>query len=76
MLDKIKNILGKISADALEYKGDDMIEDGLIDSLQLMEFVSDIEDEFEIEIEPEDFIPENFKTISDVEKLIKKYMNV
>ena len=50
-----------------------MIEDGLIDSLQLMELVSEIESEFQIEIEPEDFIPENFKTINHIEKLIKIY---
>ena len=76
MLDKLKSILGKISEDALNYTGDDMIEDGLIDSLQLMELVSEIESEFQIEIEPEDFIPENFKTINHIEKLIKIYMNV
>jgi acyl carrier protein len=43
-----------------------LIENQVIDSLGMMKLVSLIEDEFAIEVEVEDLVPENFATVGQI----------
>ena len=51
----------------------DFIEDGLLDSFEIVELVSALEDAFEIEISGRDIIPENFVSVETIEDMIDKY---
>lgn len=49
----------------------DLLETGLIDSFEIMNIVMDIEDAFEIEIDPELIVAESFRTVTAIAELIK-----
>ncbi|HEX2051943.1 MAG TPA: acyl carrier protein [Actinomycetota bacterium] len=48
-----------------------LIEHRVVDSLGLMQLVSFLESEYAITIEDEDLVPENFKTIGAIAKLVE-----
>ena len=50
----------------------DLFEDGVIDSIGVLTLVRYLEDEFEIEIAPEDLVLENFVTISAIGLLVAR----
>ena len=50
---------------------DDLLGDGLVDSMGIMWLIAFIEEKFEINVPPEDVTIENFRTI----KLIDAYLN-
>lgn len=74
----IREILSKILADIdpelLEYSGDNMIEDGMLESIAIMEIVAEIEDRFSIYIEPEYIVPESFETLNTLEKFVEELL--
>ncbi len=47
-----------------------LLEDGEIDSLGAIELVNFLEESFDIEMEDEDFVPENLETISALSELV------
>ncbi len=48
-----------------------LIDGGIIDSIDLVSIISDIEDEFDITIEMEQVVPENFNSIEAIWKMIE-----
>jgi len=46
--------------------------DGLLDSFDVVQVISDLEDCFDISISALDLIPENFDSIDAIENLVKK----
>jgi acyl carrier protein len=50
-----------------------IIENGLLDSLDLIRLVSQIEDVFTISLDGSDIIPDNFKSLNEMELLVLKY---
>jgi acyl carrier protein len=48
-----------------------LLQSGLIDSLGMMELVAFLEQTFEVHIEDEDLVPENFETISAIARLVE-----
>ena len=51
----------------------ELIESGIIDSLSLLMLITLINEEFNINIIENDFIRANFKSVSTIECLVKKY---
>ena len=51
------------SADQSIADGDSFLEKGIIDSTGILELVAFVEDEFDIEVEDEELIPDNFDSI-------------
>jgi len=47
-------------------QNDNLLADGLVDSLGMMRFIRFIEDTYDLEIPPEDVIIENFRTIGAI----------
>ena len=72
---KIWEILNEINPKIEENVEEDLLEAGLIDSFQIVNIVTELENEFEIEIDPELIIPDNFNTIESITKLIEKIIN-
>ena len=74
MKDSILEVLREVNEDADFEGSSDFIEDGLIDSFEIVDLVSKLEDKFPVEIRGTDIIPENFVNLEAIEKLVKKYL--
>lgn len=52
-----------------------LISDGILDSLDIMRLIMELENEFDIEIDPEDVLSENFESVEAIMGLIEKCRN-
>ncbi len=69
---KIKNyILREFLPDELLLDSDlPLIQQGIVDSLGILQLVSFIEEEFNIKIAPEDVVLKNFAMVNEIKKLV------
>lgn len=51
----------------------DFVEEGLLDSFDIVNLVGALEDELDIEISGRDIIPDNFVSVESIENMLKKY---
>lgn len=68
----IKQILKLIKPSADFENVKTIVDDGLLDSLQFMNLVSELVGRFGIEINIEDIVPENFNSIESIEAMVKR----
>ena len=60
----------------VEFEGKEhLIDNGDLDSLSIVEIVSAIDDEFDVEIGVTDIIPENFNSVEAIWNLIQKLLD-
>jgi Phosphopantetheine attachment site. len=71
-MDKLLEILQDLKPGVDFMKEDDLVEDGVLTSLEIMTLVVELCSEFGIEITPLDIVPENFKSIYTIDELIKR----
>lgn len=72
MEEKILNMLKEIRPEYDFTQSEDFIEDGLLDSFDMVTFVTDLEDTFGIVIDGLDIVPENFATVETILATIQK----
>ena len=72
--DIIEHILDEIILDDFRASMD-MIEDGLIDSFDMIQILTAIEDELDVVIDTGDIERDDFKDVASIEALIKRAMN-
>lgn len=70
MKDKILNMLKEIRPEFDFTSSDDFVEDGYLDSFDVVTIVSMIEEEFGVLIRGLDVLPENFSNLDAICKLI------
>lgn len=75
MEQKIIRILHGIDADINYATETSLFDKGLIDSLAVVEIVVALEDKFDIEIDAEDIIGENFNSVATIKALVEKSQN-
>ena len=63
MEEKILEICEGVDS-SIDYTSTALIDDGILDSVTLISIISEIGDEFDLEIPYEEIIPENFNSIS------------
>lgn len=68
LLSEVASIIGRKSLTPDE----DLLEQGIVDSLGLMKLIVYMEETFRIKISDEDIIPENFKSLNSMANLIEK----
>ena len=69
---KVLRILSKIQPD-FDFSQDlNFIEEGMIDSFDMINLVTELDEEFGISIDGVDIIPEDFSTISAIVLLLNK----
>lgn len=74
MQDKIADLLKDINGkDRISDFNMDLFENDMLDSLGIAQLVAALEESFNIEIDPEDILPENFSTVNEIGALVRKY---
>lgn len=74
MEEKVLEILAEIDEDIPSYTGENLFEAGLLNSFQVIDMVSELEDAFDIEIDAKYVVEENFATKDAIISLIKRLM--
>jgi len=76
--DKIKSILKQIisNKNIRIDTSDDLFALGILDSFGMLSYISKIEKKFKIKIPTKELIPQNFWTIENTLKTIKKIKNI
>lgn len=71
MEEKVLNILKDINEELLTYTGNNMLEDGLVNSLTFVFLISELEDAFDLEFNSNLLNAEHFGNKDQVIKTIK-----
>ena len=69
----VLSVLQNMKDDVEFESSKDFIEDGLLDSFDIVTLVGELEDAFDIEISGRDIVPENFVSLESIEEMVKKY---
>jgi acyl carrier protein len=72
MKEKIIEILTELRPEFDFTEEVDFIEEGMLDSFDIVSLVDELETNFGIKIQGVDVIPENFSTLDKIESLLKK----
>lgn len=70
MREKLEEILRGIRPD-IEIEGMSFVDDGILDSFDIVTLVSELIDAFGIELSVEDILPENFNSVDAMLALIE-----
>ena len=71
-MEKIKEILLEINDNVDYEKEHALLTNGVIDSVELVELVTRLEKEYEIEIPLDEISPENFDSMEDILHMIEQ----
>ena len=71
-MSKIYNMLEELRPEYDFKESQDYIEEGLLDSFDLITLINMIEEEYNIVIDGLDVVPENFCNVEAIETLVKK----
>ena len=74
MEEQILSIIEEINSEVLTYTGDTMMEDGTIDSFEVIDIVTALEEEFGIEIDASYVVAENFANKDTIIKMMKEIL--
>lgn len=73
--EKVVKVLQAVNSD-IKNDDTDLLASGLLDSFDIVNFVSQLEEVFTVEIEPTDIVPENFRTIAAIAALMERSTSV
>ena len=75
MRDRILAILKEIRMD-IDFEHEELlIDDGILDSFDIISIVNEFNNTFEIDIDVEDLEPENFNTVEAMQALIEQKLD-
>lgn len=72
MEERVKKILININDEIVRYEGNDLLGEKVIDSFEVMEIIAALEEEFDMEIDPDYVITENFANMQSIIDMMKK----
>lgn len=72
---KIKTILQDINSDIITYGGSTMLEDGIIDSFDVIDIMTRLEEEFDLEIDAKYAVADNFANMDAIIAMMNKLLN-
>lgn len=71
-MEDLLRILNEID-DSIDWENEAaLIDDRLLDSFGVISLVSELEDEFDIELEASEIVPENFNSVEAIWKMIER----
>ena len=71
-MEKLIQILSELHPDVDFTENEELIDDGILDSLDIVSLVTEIDSEFDVRIPPEEIIPENFNSAAALWALISR----
>ena len=71
-METLLNILKGLHPDVDFASIDDLYDEGVLDSLDMVRLVTEIGMEFDVQIPAEDLIPENFQNVNTIMALIER----
>lgn len=71
MNEKIIEVIDEICPEATTESTGHLVDDGVLDSLGIVTLVASLEDTFNVEIDPDDIIPENFANIHTIAQMVE-----
>jgi len=71
-MDEIKEILESIRPDIDFDVEKSLIDDGILDSIDIIGIVTELNDEFDIEINVQYLLPKNFNSLEAIYELVQK----
>lgn len=71
-MEKLLEILSSLHPDVDFESAEDLIDEGILDSLDIVTIVTEINSEFDVTIPAEEIIPENFNSASALMSLIER----
>ena len=71
-MEKLLEILEDIQPGVDYENTSNLVTGGFLKSFEILSLVSEIEEEFDVEIDVEDVVPENFESVSAILSLIEK----
>ena len=77
-MDTKENVVNVLQAVNSDIKNDDtdLLASGLLDSFDIVNLVSQLEEAFTVEMEPTDIVPENFRTVAAIAALMERSTSV
>lgn len=72
MENKIKEVLKQSFPDIDFTASEQLVEDGMMDSLIITGIIVALSDAFQVEIPLEEIVPENFNSITDMKEMIQR----
>ncbi len=70
IIKKIENILNNINTEILDYQGNNLIKDHIINSFEAIEIIVKIEEEFQLDIHPEKISWDRFTSVQNITKFV------
>lgn len=71
-MEKIYNILESIRPESDFKSSENFIEDGLLDSFDIVSLVNELEEAYDILVDALDILPDNFSSLEAIKALIAK----
>lgn len=74
-MDKLLEILKKVKPEVDFINCSNLVDEGILDSIDIIAIISEIEDEYGVEIDPDEIDPDNFQSAYTMHKMIEKMIN-
>ena len=71
-MDELLKMLSDLHEDVDFESCDTLIDDGILDSFDIVTLIAQIKDEFDVEIPAHEIVPENFNSAETVWELIRR----
>lgn len=71
-METLLEILRSLHPDVDFENTDDLVDDGILDSLDIVTLVTEINSEFDVAIPAEEIVPENFNSVEALMELIER----
>ena len=75
-MDQLMEILTEVNADVDFETCDTLIDDGILDSFDIVSIVGELNDTFDIDITPADSVPENFNSAEAMWDMIQRLQDL
>lgn len=71
-MDKLLTILKTVTPNVDYENCETLVDDGLLDSIDIVSIISEIEKEYSVEIDPADIDPFNFQSLAAIREMVEK----
>ena len=71
-MEQLLQILNQLHPDVDFMDVDDLYEEGVLDSLDMVRLVTEISQTFDVDVPPEELIPDNFQNVNTIMEMIER----